>query len=394
MDWMLPLKRQLNSANIIDRIEDLEEGQSAPPSDNVDALDETTTRTGEMVVDRLILPATGVEVTDPTSTDFTGGFADGDGIDFGDGDFIGMGGVNAGVLQWGGSNVDGKLKAGAGNVTLDENGITLVAGTLSRNSIIWQQGSTDIVTLQTYYSSNTSIFHMYNAGGVAGQRGSQTEIAAFDGGGSANINLIANDFSSDYTVDVAATGIVSFDVGPALENYVKLTVAESAFNEAANDVDFRAESTTDANMIFGEGSTGNVGIGTNAPTVKLEVNGNFLASNVLSGTYTPTLTNVTNVAASTAFLCQYMRVGSVVTVSGEVSIDPTAAGALELGMTLPIASNFTAVRQCGGTSAVAGVAGLVGTILADTTNDRASVQLIAVDTANRNHFFSFTYLIA
>src|SRR5438093_13362661 len=33
-----------------------------------------------------------------------------------------------------------------------------------------------------------------------------------------------------------------------------------------------------------------------------------------AGTYTPTLTNSVNVAASTAYVCQYLRVGAVVTV--------------------------------------------------------------------------------
>src|SRR5439155_66361 len=49
-------------------------------------------------------------------------------------------------------------------------------------------------------------------------------------------------------------------------------------------------------------------------------------SDLASGTYTPTLTNSVNVAASTAYTCQYLRVGSVVTVSGQMDIDPTGAG--------------------------------------------------------------------
>src|SRR3990167_10996405 len=71
--------------------------------------------------------------------------------------------------------------------------------------------------------------------------------------------------------------------------------------------------------------------------------------NVLANTYTPTLTNVFNVAASTAYACQYMRVGNVVTVSGQVDIDPTAASTYtELDISLPIASAFTATNQLGG----------------------------------------------
>lgn len=44
------------------------------------------------------------------------------------------------------------------------------------------------------------------------------------------------------------------------------------FNEQGNDVDFRVEGDTDANLLFIEGSTNRIGIGTNGPTTKLDVN--------------------------------------------------------------------------------------------------------------------------
>jgi hypothetical protein len=111
------------------------------------------------------------------------------------------------------------------------------------------------------------------------------------------------------------------------------------------------------------------------------------------GTYTPTLTNVTNVASSTASVCQYMRVGSVVTVAGVVTIDPTATGATELGMALPIASDFAAVSQCGGTFSNQVTSGNVGSINADTSNNRAKFLMNAVDATSKVYTFTFTYLI-
>jgi len=54
------------------------------------------------------------------------------------------------------------------------------------------------------------------------------------------------------------------------------------------------------------------------------------------GTYTPTLFNTTNVAASTAYTTHYSMVGNTITVWGKVAIDATAAVTLtELGMSLP-----------------------------------------------------------
>jgi hypothetical protein len=45
----------------------------------------------------------------------------------------------------------------------------------------------------------------------------------------------------------------------------------AVFNESGADVDFRVESDTDANALFVEGSSGNVGIGTTSPRVKLDL---------------------------------------------------------------------------------------------------------------------------
>jgi len=51
----------------------------------------------------------------------------------------------------------------------------------------------------------------------------------------------------------------------------------STFNDSGTDVDFRVEGNTDENLVFVDASTNRVGIGTNAPIVKLEVNGFVLA---------------------------------------------------------------------------------------------------------------------
>ncbi len=111
-----------------------------------------------------------------------------------------------------------------------------------------------------------------------------------------------------------------------------------------------------------------------------------------SGTYTPTLTNVTNVAASVTDVMKYLRVGDVVTVSGRITIDPTAAGLTRVDISLPIASNLAALRDCAGTGAREGE-NVVGIILGDTTNDRAYLSFIAVSTSNGAWAVHFTYEI-
>jgi len=115
-------------------------------------------------------------------------------------------------------------------------------------------------------------------------------------------------------------------------------------------------------------------------------------TNLVSSTYTPTLTNVTNIAASTAFLTQYTRIGSFVVVSGKVEVDPTALVASELGISLPIASNFANDYECGG-SANAGAVQQGASITADPANNRATMTFIATDAANRTMAFTFGYQI-
>lgn len=114
-----------------------------------------------------------------------------------------------------------------------------------------------------------------------------------------------------------------------------------------------------------------------------------------SGTYTPTLTGVTNVAAATAFTCQWMRVGNVVTVSGRVMIDPTAAGLLQLGFSVPIASNFSALEQAGGMAGSNDATNEEALrVYADATNDRVEFAgIINALTGNSGYHFSFTYLV-
>lgn len=109
------------------------------------------------------------------------------------------------------------------------------------------------------------------------------------------------------------------------------------------------------------------------------------------GTYTPTLTGVANVAASTAYQCQWLRVGNTVTVSGKVDVDPTAAVSTQLGISLPVASNFGAAEDAAGVAFCPAVAGQGAAVLADAANNRLQMQWVAVDVTNQPMYFTATY---
>jgi hypothetical protein len=113
---------------------------------------------------------------------------------------------------------------------------------------------------------------------------------------------------------------------------------------------------------------------------------------VISGTYTPAITGVTNVASSVSGVCQYLRVGSVVTVSGVVTIDPTAAGVTSFRIGLPVASDLTAARLAGTGTFELNLEPV--RIAADAANDAALFTLNALNSAAQSCVFHFTYLVA
>lgn len=111
-----------------------------------------------------------------------------------------------------------------------------------------------------------------------------------------------------------------------------------------------------------------------------------------SGTYTPTLTNVANLDASTTRQATWMRVGGTVTVSGQLDIDPTAGATLtSLGISLPIPSAFTTAYQLGGTACAIAIAGQCAGIQADVANARASMQWMSANTTNQIMTYTFQY---
>lgn len=114
-----------------------------------------------------------------------------------------------------------------------------------------------------------------------------------------------------------------------------------------------------------------------------------------SGTYAPTFTNVANLDSTpTGSNAQYLRVGNIVTVSGNIIIDPTTTATVtQAGISLPIASNFNAVSQCAGVATAHAISGQSGVIRGDATNDRAELIWTAVDTTSQTMYYHFTYQV-
>lgn len=113
-----------------------------------------------------------------------------------------------------------------------------------------------------------------------------------------------------------------------------------------------------------------------------------------SGRYTPTLTNVANLDGSTAYQCQWVRVGDVVTVSGRVDLDiTTISTATQLDISLPVPSAFTGFHECAGTAVSPSGSSVVAAIMAEATNDRATLQFVTPSGSAFSMFFHFTYSV-
>jgi hypothetical protein len=119
---------------------------------------------------------------------------------------------------------------------------------------------------------------------------------------------------------------------------------------------------------------------------------------VYSGTWTPTLTNTTNIDSSTAEYCIYSRIGKIVSGHMRIQINPTADNATTtLGISLPIASAFTSGNDAIGNGTDDSFDGTVANnslrLAADSTNDRFTYNFTARDTGAATHYISFSYEI-
>lgn len=159
------------------------------------------------------------------------------------------------------------------------------------------------------------------------------------------------------------------------------------------------------------GGVTQVGGGSSLPTLAAvatsgaygDLSGTPTITTVAHGTITPTIYNVSGINTGVVFPCQYMQVGPIVTFSGAVGIRTNlgSGGIAEVGVSIPVASAFSAASQAGG-----GGAEYTST-LAPTTAQRAlhitalvsatgvlSIKVVAVaSTTMLNCSFNSTYLI-
>ncbi len=212
----------------------------------------------------------------------------------------------------------------------------------------------------------------------------------------------ANDCSADLTgncVRAYEAGVVNFSNGQADDAKADALGAYGA-GSFINAPNVSALNATGSVAVADRSGVINLDGATVSSTVQKYINttgGLVVADDYRQyGFYTPTLTNTTNISASTAQICNFIRSGNIVTVSGLVTgITMSAAGGANtvLRISLPITADLASISDLGGAGVFysADSRGTAIAVYADTTNNVAEFNW-AAPTTNAGQSFSFTFM--
>jgi hypothetical protein len=120
--------------------------------------------------------------------------------------------------------------------------------------------------------------------------------------------------------------------------------------------------------------------------------GSATQQDIRSGTYTPTATSITNISSSTTRKCNWSRVGNIVTVCGSVTITTTTNGLTQLGLSLPITSNFGTIYEASGNVIATTTNTHYGTVYSNVANDYVVIEFAHTGTPGADDFrYTYSY---
>ena len=209
-----------------------------------------------------------------------------------------------------------------------------------------------------------------------------------------------NAFSVGGTTLTVSNGVVSMGGANALTSGTGVKLAIGMLNGQELEVYSTASgSTTVLATSLGGATYRPLNIDSSATEINKTSGGNVTIGSggtplsvISTGTYTPTLTNVANIAASTAYTTNYRRIGNIVDVWGLVAIDPTTTLTdTTLRMSLPIATNCQDDLEIGGSAANS--LNEASRIYCPSSQDAAHFDFKPVDVSNNTWSFHFNYVI-
>lgn len=285
---------------------------------------------------------------------------------------------------------------GNSSITDDGTTVSLISRVLSgTNGIInTDNGNTfalkllsnDIGTVGNY------VGQAYGFAGTTYQKGAFI-FESMDGNGRGKFHLALNAIpnSSNATLSDSKFSVDYDGVVTALGSFVKLGGTSSQYLMADGSVRTNVTSSIDTGR-----SVSQIVTGGSLNKVRDSLANLIVAPNIASGTYTPTLTAVTNVSSTTATACQYMRVGNTVTISGKVRVTGTTAGTTAtISITLPIAqNNFANSYEAAGSGGFIASNTYYGATLSSNSGAQTiALSYIPTPLGNDEIYFTVTYQI-
>ena len=120
--------------------------------------------------------------------------------------------------------------------------------------------------------------------------------------------------------------------------------------------------------------------------------GSASQQDIRSGTYTPSATSITNIASSTSRKSNWSRVGTIVTVAGTETLTTTSNGLTELGLSLPVPSNFGTTYEASGNAVSNITTAHYGVIFANVANNYVILQFDHSGAAGESDFhYTYSY---
>ena len=271
-------------------------------------------------------------------------------------------------------------------------------------------------TMQFFTSGSNFTFQLYNSAGdsyisITPLSGTGTTIETL--GSATNLKFQKTAANTIAIGDFAATAKLHIAAGTTTLAPFKLTSGTNLTTAAAGAFEyngtsfFLSPSTTRLRVVLTDNSipsNGQIPIGNGVDYTNAAItspNGTITVTNGAGSigldianyaltTYTPTLTNTTNIAASTANTTYYQRIGDAIHVWGTVTVDATLALTIsEMGMSLPVASGVGQDYEIGGTASFEDNTSVQ--IIGDVANGRAKWRFTPQSATNNKYSFHFTY---
>lgn len=232
--------------------------------------------------------------------------------------------------------------------------------------------------------------------------GSKNLVSVTNTGSGNNVLATSPTFTTGTTITTGTNGILNGSTSnygyTSFNGSTSLTGMTGIFGGASGDAaTLYHQAPTGGSHVLRVAGTDALSLSGTAATFSGTLGINGTANNITSGTYTPTLTNTSGIASSTAGTGSYQRIGNQ--VSGFV--DFTATGTSEgvsgvFGVSLPIASNFSSTTNVWGGYGVARSGETIAPleeVSADTTNDRFIVKATLTDLSVSTIRINFNYTV-